>query len=140
MEAMMGALDIDAVTNHYKALARLVPLKAITRDADYRKAVAALEELLDAGGANERHPLAGLVEALGEVIDSYEARAHRMPEASPRDALAFLMQEHGLKQTDLTGIAGQGTVSAILAGKRGISKRLAMKLSKRFGVSVAVFV
>jgi hypothetical protein len=38
MEAMMGALDIDAVTSHYKALARLVPLKAITRDADYRKA------------------------------------------------------------------------------------------------------
>ena len=136
----MGALDIDAVTSLYKALVRLVPLKAITSDADYRKAVAALEELLDAGGANEHHPLAGLVEALGEVIDSYEARVHRMPDATPRDALAFLMQEHELKQTDLAGIAGQGTISAILAGKRGISKRLAGRLAKRFGVSVAVFV
>ena len=136
----MGALDIDAVTSHYKALARLVPLKAITSETDYRKAVATLEELLDAGGANERHPLAGLVEALGEVIESFEARAHRMPETSPRDALAFLMREHGLKQIDLAGIAGQGTISAILAGKRGISKRLARRLAERFGVSAAVFV
>ena len=103
----MGALDINAVTSQYKALARLVPLKAITSETDYRKAVAALEQLLDAGGANERHPLAGLVEALGEVIESFEARAQRMPDASPREALAFLMQQHALKQTDLAGIAGR---------------------------------
>ena len=136
----MGALDIDAVTNHYKALVRLVPLKAISNESDYRRAIAVLEELLDAGGANERHPLAGLVAALGEVIESYEARAHRMPDGSPRDALAFLMQQHQLKQTDLAELAGQGTISAILAGKRGISKRLAVKLAARFGVSAAVFV
>ena len=50
---MTGALDIQAVTSHYQALARMVPFKAITREAEYRKAVAALEELLDAGGANK---------------------------------------------------------------------------------------
>ena len=60
----MGALDIDAVPSHYKALARLVPLKAITSETDYRKAVAALEKLLDAGGADERLPL---TEAVGNV-------------------------------------------------------------------------
>ena len=136
----MGALDIDAVTSHYKALARLVPLKAITRESDYRKAVAALEALLDAGGANERHPLAGLVEALGEVIESYETRTHRLPESSPQEALAFLMQQHGLKQADLTDLAPQSTISAVLAGKRSISRQLAAKLAARFGVSTAVFV
>lgn len=136
----MGALDIDAVTSHYKALARMVPLKSITNEADYRKAIAALNELLDAGGANERHPLAGLVAALGEVIESFEARSHQMPKTSPRDARAFLMQEHGLKQTDLSSFASQGTISEVLSGKRGISKQLAAKLAKRFGVSIAVFV
>lgn len=137
---MMGALDIDAVTSYYKALSKLVPLKAITSETDYRKAVASLEQLLDAGGANERHPLAGLVEALGGLIESYETRKHPMPEGSPVEALAFLMGQHGLKQTDLAGIAGQGTISAILSGKRGISKRLAVKFAQRFGVSAAVFV
>jgi HTH-type transcriptional regulator/antitoxin HigA len=74
METMMGTLDIDAVISHYTALARLVPLKVITRESDYRKAVAALDALLDAGGADERHPLAGLVGALGEIISRYETR------------------------------------------------------------------
>lgn len=137
---MMGALDIDAVTSYYKALSKLVPLKAITSETDYRKAVASLEQLLDAGGANERHPLAGLVEALGELIESYEARVHPMPAGSPRDALAFLMDQHGLKQADLADIAGQGMISAILSGKRDISKQLAGKFAQRFGVSAAVFV
>ena len=136
----MGALDIAAVTSHYKALARLVPLKAITSESDYRKAVDSLELLLDAGGASEKHPLAGLVEALGEVIESYESRSHRMPAGSPRDALAFLMLQHGLKQADLSSLARQGAISEILSGKRGISKRLAVRLAARFGVSPAVFI
>lgn len=136
----MGALDIDAVTSHYRALAKLVPLKAITRESDYRKAVTALEALLDAGGADERHPLAGLVEALGEVIESYEARAHKLPPSKPNEALAFLMEQHGLKQLDLADLATQSTISAVLAGKRAISKQLATKLAARFGVSTAVFV
>ena len=63
-----------------------------------------------------------------------------MPDTSPRDALAVLMREHGLKQIDLADIAGQGTISAILAGKRSISKRLAGRLAQRFGVSAAVFI
>ena len=137
---MMGALDIDAVTSYYQALSKLVPLKAITSVADYRRAVASLEQLLDAGGANERHPLAGLVEALGELIESYETREHPMPEGSPLEALAFLMEQHGLKQTDLADIASQGSISAVLAGKRGISKQMAVKFAQRFGVSTAVFV
>ena len=136
----MGALDINAVTSHYQALARMVPLKAITREADYKKAVTTLDELLDAGGANERHPLAGLVEALGELIESYEAREHQMPDASPRDALEYLMQAHGLKQTDLSGLASQGAISAILSGRRAISRQLAVKLGERFAVSPGVFV
>lgn len=137
---MMGALDIDAVTSSYQALSKLVPLKAITSEAGYQKAVASLEQLLDAGGANERHPLAGLVEALGELIESYEARAHSMPAGAPRDALAFLMQQHGLRQSDLTSIASQGTISAILSGNRGISRQLATKFAAHFGVSIAAFV
>ena len=141
----MSALDIDAVTSHYRALVRKVPLMAITREADYKKAVAVLDELLDAGGANERHPLAGLVDALGQIIESYESRAHRLPDASPRDAsprdaLLHLMQAHGLKQTDLSALASQGAISAILNGKRGISRQLALKLAERFAVPAGVFV
>jgi len=59
----MGAIDFDKIARRYQALCELVPLKPITNRAQYEAAVEHLNRLLDAGGANQGHPLAGLVEA-----------------------------------------------------------------------------
>jgi HTH-type transcriptional regulator/antitoxin HigA len=137
---MMGAIEIDKIAKRYKALCELVPLKPIAKKAEYEEAVDHLNQLLDAGGANRVHPLAGLVEALGELIHAYEKRQAPMPEAEPREVLRYLMAEQGLRQTDFAAIASQGTISDILCGRRGISKALAKKLAARFHVSAGVFV
>ncbi len=55
-------------------------------------------------------------------------------------ALKYLMEQHGLKQTDLSEIGSQGVVSQILTGKRELNIRQVRALSKRFGVSAATFV
>ena len=55
-------------------------------------------------------------------------------------ALKFLMEQHGLKQSDLTEIGSQGVVSEILTGKRELNIRQVRALSERFGVSAATFV
>ena len=135
----MRAIEIDKIAKRYKALCELVPLKPITKKVEYETAVEHLNQLLDAGGANQAHPLAGLVEALGELIQTYEKRQAPMPEAEPREVLRYLMAEHGLRQTDLAGIVSQGTISDILSGRREISKALAKKLAARFRVSAAAF-
>jgi HTH-type transcriptional regulator/antitoxin HigA len=135
----MRAIEINKIAKRYKALCELVPLKPITRKAEYEAAVEHLNQLLDAGGANQTHPLAGLVEALGELIQTYEKRQAPMAEAEPREVLRYLMTEHSFKQTDLAGIASQGTISDILGGRREISKALAKTLAARFHVSAAVF-
>lgn len=135
----MGANEIDKIAKRYRALCELVPLKPVTTKAEYEAAVGHLNHLLDAGGANQAHRLAGLVEALGEMIHAYEKRQAPMPEADPREMLRYLMEEHGLKQSDLSGLVSQGTISDILSGRRGISKALAKKLAARFQVSAAVF-
>ncbi len=135
----MGAIEIDKITKRYKALCELVPLKPIARKADYAAAIEHLNNLLDAGGANEAHPLAGLVEALGELIHAYEKRQAPMAEAEPREVLRYLMAEHGLRQTDLAGIASQGTISDILGGRREISRALAKKLAVQFHLSAGAF-
>lgn len=135
----MGANEMDRIAKRYQALCELVPLKPILRKAEYEAAIEHLNRLLDAGGANPSHPLAGLVELLGEVIHSYEKRQAPIPEAEARDVLRYLMDEHGLKQADLAEIASQGTISDILAGRRGVSKALAKKLAERFQVSALVF-
>jgi len=135
----MGAIEIDKIAKRYKALCELVPLKPITKKAEYEAAVEHLNQLLDAGGANQAHPLAGLVEALGELIRTYEKRQAPMPEAEPREVLRYLMTEHGLRQIDLAGMASQGMISDVLSGRREISKALAKKLAAKFDISAAVF-
>ena len=135
----MGASEIDKIAKRYKALCELVPLKPITKKTEYEAAVEHLNHLLDAGGANQAHPLAGLVEALGEMIQSYEKRQAPMAEAEPREVLRYLMTEHGFRQTDLADISSQGMISDILSGRREISKALAKKLATRFHVSASVF-
>jgi len=60
------------VINHYVALCEAVPLYPIRNEQDYEVAVEVLNRLLDLGGADENHPLARLVTALGTFIENYE--------------------------------------------------------------------
>lgn len=123
-----------------KAWHLLEDLLVIDSEADYRRARQALDELIDEVGGSERHPRAGLMDTLGTLVHAWEERHHPVPKASPRKVLAFLMEEHGLKQQDLKEVGTQGIVSEILAGKRELNVRQIRKLAQRFGVSSAVFV
>jgi HTH-type transcriptional regulator/antitoxin HigA len=111
-----------------------------TNDADYQRLAEALDAVLDAGGADEAHPLAGLAVVMGNLISCYEARRYPIPDAmNAVEALACLMKQHGLRQSDLPEIGNQAKVSEILSGKREINLRQAQALAKRFGVGVGVF-
>ena len=135
----MRANEISRITKRYRALCELVPLRSITTKAGYEAAVGHLNRLLDAGGADHANALAGLVEALGEMIHAYEKRQASLPDAEPRAVLRYLMDERRLSQSHLSDLASQGTISDILSGKREISKALARKLAARFQVSPAAF-
>ena len=58
-------------------MATTVPPPRIRSDQEYDLAIDTLNELLDAGGADETHPLALAVHQLGETIAAYEARRYR---------------------------------------------------------------
>lgn len=112
----------------------------IRTERDYRRMVALLDGVIDQVGSDERHPLAGLAELLGDLIERYEESQVRFPDAEPRAVLDFLMKENGLRQVDLAEeIGSQGVVSEILNGKRAINARQAKALASRFSVSPAVF-
>jgi HTH-type transcriptional regulator/antitoxin HigA len=116
------------------------PILAIRSEADYDRAVAALNELLDEVGDDEHHPLYDLLDTLGTVIAAYEAEHLALPAVQARDVLAHLMAEHDLRQADLPEVGSQGVVSEILSGKRELNVRQIRALAARFGVSTAVFV
>lgn len=138
----MNAVDgnpVQAAVEHW-AYVREV-LTPPENEADYERLVVMLDEVLDAGGADEEHELASLAERMGELVAAYEAR--HVPElnlATGIDVLRHLMQEHRLTQRDLPEIGPQPVVSAVLRGQRELNLRQVSGLARRFGVAMEAFV
>ncbi len=118
----------------------IAPLLCIRNEREYNAAVKRLNELLDEIGEDEKHPLYSLLDTLGTLIEVYEEEHHPIPDSSGADVLHYLMDEHGLTQSNLPEIGSQGVVSEILNGKRELNVRQIRKLAERFKVSTAVFV
>lgn len=132
-------LAISDITQHMSALCAQIPLHVIHDEHEYDDAVRVLNELLDAGGADERHPLASLVTMLGDFIADYESRHGTKQLLAGREMLAFLMAQHDIKQSELPEVGSQGVVSEVLSGKRELTTRHIKALAVRFGVPVGVF-
>jgi len=82
-----------------------------------------------------------LLELLAVLIETYEDEHYPIPDLSPIEVLKFLMEERGLKQSDLLHIFGSsGITSEVVNGKRSISKAQAKKLAEFFKVSVELFI
>ena len=107
---------------------------------EYNKIVSLLDLVIDEVGNKQNHPLAPLLETLGSLVEAYEKENLKPIDAKPIEILKFLMEEHNITQKDMKQLGSQGVVSEILSGKRELSVRQIKELSKRFGVSPAVFI
>jgi len=111
---------------------------------DYNRVIRSIHELLDETGGDENHPLAGLVDTLGDIALAYEQDHHKIETASvsPGEMLRFLMEQKGLTQTALEalGFDSQGNISKILSGKREMSLNQIKKACEIFKVSVEAFI
>jgi HTH-type transcriptional regulator/antitoxin HigA len=137
----MNELDTASAERAWQAFQGSLGVAAIRTNKQHERMVALMNQILDVVGENERHPLAGLLDLVGDLVAGYEARAHPVPDAAPREVLQLLMKEHGLTQTALRDeLGGQSVVSDILKGKREINSRQAKALAARFGVSPAAFI
>lgn len=137
MNAPIDVKQLLPVWEQFRAATDIGPIRD---DAHYARMTEMLEALLDETQGNEAHPAMGLVNIVGDLIEDYEADHHPLPETTGVQALKFLMEQHDLKQTDLSEIGSQGVVSEILSGKRELNIRQVRALSERFGVSAATFV
>lgn len=140
METIIDRPMLDEILARFQALSSIVPLNVIRTKTDYKRAVNILNQLLDAGAANQRSPLAGLATAIGTLISEYEDVHVPKAESTPEATLRFLMEQHELKQSDLSEVGTQGVVSEILAGKRQLNVRQIKLLAERFHVPASVFI
>ncbi|NCN71172.1 MAG: transcriptional regulator [Betaproteobacteria bacterium] len=128
----------DSVLAPWAAVNTALGLSAPVRDeVHYTELLAFVEECFERFGAQDNHPIFALVDLVAQRINQYEDRLHPWPDAStPATRLAFLMDQHGLRQSDLPEVGAQSVVSDVLAGKRKLNLRQTQALARRFGVPV----
>ncbi len=115
-------------------------IATIHTEEHYKKAVKLLDKLIDEVSEAENPVIESLMDTLGTLIKDYEDRHIPEPKGDPIGCLKYLMEEHGLKQSDLKELGSQGIVSEILSGKRKLNVRQIKALSKRFHCSPSVFI
>ena len=83
---------------------------------------------------------AKLAELLTLLIENFEDNNYKLKAATPIEVLRELMEANNLKQKDLADVFGtKSTVSAVLNGKRDMTREHIKRLSQRFRVSPEVF-
>lgn len=133
----MTPTNVQAAIRQWPQVASLVT--APRTKGDHRRMVEALDAVLDAGGADEHHPLASLADYMGELIRAYEDRVMPRREIPVGDFLRELLGQHGLKQSEVPEIGSQSLVSDILRGHRQLTAKQIAALSKRFKLPADAF-
>ncbi len=123
----------------YLALVREFPLRPLRSERDLDLATKVIDRLsikprLERG---ERDYL----DVLADLIVRYEDRHHAIEPLADDEMLRFLITQSGKSQFQIaqqTGIANS-TISAVLRGKRELTRRQIAKLSSYFNVAPQVF-
>lgn len=132
-------MNLNDLQKAWEALEKTIDLSPIHSEKQYRKMVELADMLSDVIGPSKKHPLLNLFELTSELIRAYDLEYFNVPDAKPQALLSFLMEEHGLKQSDLPEVGNQSVVSQILSGARELNVRQIHSLAKRFKVPVGVF-
>lgn len=116
-------------------------LTSINNEEQYRNALQAFELLLSdiEGETDPSDEVLELFNTVGEHLRAYEQQKVQVLNVSGSELLHFLMQQHGLKQSDVPEVGSQGVVSEVLNGKRTLNIRQAKALGRRFKLEYTAF-
>ena len=129
--------QFEEMINAWPVVAPFLSIPA--NETELNRLIELSDYLMDSIGDNANDPRLALLDTLGTLIAEYERHYIPEPKGTPVECLRFLMEQHGLKQKDLTEIGSPGVVSEILNGKRELNKRQIKALSERFNCNPAVF-
>ncbi len=95
----------------------------------------ALERLDELWSVREGDDLWTERQALVDSIEAYEDENAKISPPDPVDAIKFRMEQQGLRPKDLIPYIGSAPkVSELLAGKRGLSKKMIINLHEGLGI------
>ena len=129
----MNALAID-----YGTLLGETRPEVIDDEEEHRRDIEILERLTAQETVSEAEKK--LIALLTVLVEQFENKNYPVLDVGPLDIIRHLMEEHQLRQKDLTDVFGtESIVSDVLNGKRDLNKDHIKRLSERFKVSPAVF-
>lgn len=130
-------LDVKA---YGRLLARTVPTVIKTPDENLRM-VAVVDKLMSKGEDHLTPEEDALLELLVDLIHDFEEKHDPLPKSEPNQMVAFLLEQRGMKASDLWPVLGsRSRASELLSGKREVSKNQAKKLAGFFRVPVDLFI
>jgi HTH-type transcriptional regulator / antitoxin HigA len=114
------------------------PLASIHSDEQLAAALAVIDRMLVQGKLNAGETL--YLDALSDLVASYEDRHHAIAPSSDSDMLRHFMDAKGVTQADLSRETGipKSSVSEVLAGKKPLSRQMIRKLAVYFQVEPSV--
>lgn len=131
--------------NYLKLLeqTQIIP-KIIETEAEYEEYLAVTENLI-AKKENRTTEETTLFRLLVKLIEDYEEQSYSLADWSPllpHEILQHLLESSRTKQADLVGVisSSKGLISALVNGRRAISKEQAKKLGIYFKVSPGLFI
>lgn len=111
-------------------------MKPIRDQASYQNALARVDSLLAVHpSVIPGTPQGDELDVLIDLIEHFENKQETFAAPSPLSAIAFRMEQAGLKQRDLIPFIGsRAKVSEVLSGKRPITLPMARALHKNLGI------
>jgi HTH-type transcriptional regulator/antitoxin HigA len=122
----------------YHALVAMLPPRPIHDDVELTNATEMIDRL---AGFDLNADQEDYLEAISTFVEAYEANRFPMEDfATPLEALKALLEQRGMSASDLGRILGNRTLgSAILAGRRALSKAHVKTLADYFKMEPGLF-
>jgi len=127
------------LSDSYLALIRRFPLRPIRSDAELDRAIAAVDALIDRGRLARDE--SDYLDVLSDLVKRYEEEHHEIEPASDGAMLEHLCESKDVTKlavAEATGIANS-TLSAVLSGKRRLTRNHIARLAAYFQVVPTVF-
>ena len=125
--------DVSTLSRPYLTLLEAFPLRPIRSDEGLARAMVVMRTLMGRELTEEEEDY---LDVLGNLIETYEDEHHPIPAPSAAQVVRAMLSNRKVSQAEVARGANvpESTVSAILAGRRGISKACAVAFAKFFGV------
>jgi len=122
----------------YLELVTAFPLASIKSEEHLDEAQKVMDRLLAKGGLDDG--AATYLDALSDLVATYEDAHHAVEPASDADMLRHLLEAQGVTQAELSRetLIPKSTISEVLAGKKPMSRQMIRKLAAYFKVDVSV--